>query len=216
MGTALLSVTLLMFLFSAIAFGAALVVRVEVRIAERFRQSAEALYAAQAGLEVAIGELGRLADWTPVVTGVQSSRFSQGAFAGAKAVPGGGAVDVCCGPQSLANRVTVEARMARTPTRQALEWRPFLWTTFDALVSPEVPGRLFVVVFVANDEEDAGGGGNADTNGAVLLRAEAVDPGGLRRAIECLIARSGTTDEEEESAERLARPIGILTWREVR
>ena len=56
-GSALLPVTLVLFLFSAIAVGAALVVRVELTVADRFRESAEALYAAEAALEVAVAEL---------------------------------------------------------------------------------------------------------------------------------------------------------------
>ena len=89
-GSVLVSVTLLMFLFAAVAVAAAVVIRVEVIVSERFRQSTDAFYAAQAALDVAISELRSLPSWVSVATGDQTSRFSQGGVSGVKSVPGGG------------------------------------------------------------------------------------------------------------------------------
>jgi hypothetical protein len=60
---------LLMFLFSAIAIAMVVVVRIEISVATRFVQAAQALYAADAALAVTLSELRTLADWTPVLSG---------------------------------------------------------------------------------------------------------------------------------------------------
>jgi hypothetical protein len=223
-GSALLSVTLLMFLFSAIAVAAAVVIRVEVIVAERFRQSEEARYAAQAALEVAVAELRPLSSWSTVVNGADNSRFTQGGFLGAKNVPGGGVVNVCCDVDSVFDRFTTTSRASPVPVRRALVWRPFIWTTFNALVPRDPPSRLFVIVFVADDEEDVVTEGEGDTNGVLLLRAEAIDPSGLHRTVEALIARPavGQPQKDAETGMAIEEPqtamsqVAILTWREVR
>jgi hypothetical protein len=221
-GSALLPVTLVLFLFSAIAIGAALVVRVELMVAERFRQSAEALYAAEAALQVAIAELEALPDWTPVVDGGHRSRFADGSFTGSKRVPGGGSVTVCCGAGSAFERLTSESQASPVPARRALAWQPFLWATFDALVPRDPATRLYVLVFIADSADE-----EAATDEAVLVRAEAIDPGGLRRTIESLVARrpaqnpelvttaaNGPLQSDEMPAS--APVFRVLTWREVR
>ena len=48
---------------------------------------------------------------------------------------------------------------------------------------------LYVVVFVEDDEDEEDGNGSADVNGRVVVRAEAIQPDGLRRAVEALIER---------------------------
>jgi hypothetical protein len=211
---------MLMFLFSAIAVGAALVVRVEVKVAERFRQSAEALYAAEAALDVSLSELRTMPTWTPVFEGGRRSSFSDGAFMGAKTVPGGGAVNVCCGVGSASDRLASDTRTSPVPARRALVWRPFLWTPFDVLAPGDPPSRLYVIVSVANDEE--AGEGGADT---ILVRAEALAPDGLHRTIESLVVRRHPTgsddvpDEEGELKRSMALApgvLGVLAWREVR
>ena len=220
-GSALLSVTLLMCLFSAIAIAAAVVIRVEVIVAQRFRHSAEAFHAAEAALQVAVSELRALPSWTSVVNGDQTSQFTQGVFLGGKNLPGGGVVNVCCGTGSAFDRLAASSRASPVPARRVLVWRPFLWTTFDALVPRDPPSRLYVIVFAADDEEDVGDG---DTNGIVLLRAEAIDPGGLHRTMEALVARpvpepaAGDGSDVTSAEEPAARPsvVAILTWREVR
>lgn len=219
-GSALLTVVLVMFLFAAVALTASIVARVEILVADQYRHSSSAFFGADAGLEVVIAELRTLPDWTPVVNGTRQSAQSQGAFSGQKPVPGGGSVFVCCGPGSAAARLASDTALSPLPARQALEWRPFLWTALDALAPRDPASRLFLVVWVANDEGDRVGGGAADTNETVLVRSEALQPGGVRRIVEGLVGRhpptgglySGGPVTEEE---RLMR-VGLLRWREVR
>jgi hypothetical protein len=211
-GGALLPVMLIMFLFSAIAFGASIVVRTEVTVSARHRRATEALYAADAGLAIALGELREIPAWTPVLNGTVTSAFSRGGFQGTAAVPGGGTVTLCCGAGSAADRAVNEGRLSTVPARRALEWQPFLWSPMDSLVDNSTPSGFFIVVFVADDEDDADDADpRKDVNGIVMVRAEALEGGGVHRTVEALVAR------RDPSAEAGPRPaVGILRWREIR
>jgi hypothetical protein len=219
-GSALLIVVLVMFLFAAIALGAAVVARVEVLIAERYRGSAAALFSADAGLDAVVADLRTIPDWTVVVNGTRQSALSQGAFQGSKAVPRSGSVFVCCGSGSIAARLATDMRQSPLAARRAIQWRPFLWSSLDALAPGNLPSRLLVVVWVGNDEADAGADA-ADTNDSVVVRSETVDHTGLRRIVEALVARQprpvgGLYSEGSPLEEARLMRISILNWREVR
>jgi hypothetical protein len=219
-GGALLPVLLLMFLFSAIALGAAVVVRSETLVSERFRQSAQALHAADAALDIVTAELRVMTTWVPVLAGGRRSAYAEGAFAGTRSVPAGGVVSLCCGPASTFGRLKAETAVSPLPARRRVVWQPFLWSSFDALVPHDEPTRLFVVAFVGEDEEEAGVEGSGDANGTIVVRVEAIDPGGLRRSIEAVVGRRpGGPPEEGPAGTGRVPPdpvIGVLTWREVR
>ena len=219
-GTAIFTVLLIMFLFAAVAGGLLVVVRIETLVASRYRQSVEALFAAEGAMDAAVAELRAIPDWSPVVAGTYQSGQSQGTFQGSKAIPGGGSVPVCCGPGSAAYRLSTDTLLSALPARRAMQWRPFLWTSLDAL-APRNPGsRLYVVVWIGNDEEDRDGADSADTNHTVVVRAEALAATGMRRVVEALVARQPLTGgpflpgSTSESA-RLNR-VAVLSWREVR
>jgi hypothetical protein len=210
-GSALISVLLLMFLFAAASIGMATVVRMETTMGARFVEAAEAVYAADAGLNLALAEMRTLADWTTVLSGASQSALSQGTFDGAKRVPGGGTVLACCGPSSVAGRLERESAAYPVASRAALPWRPFLWSALDQLAPRSPPSRLFLAVFVQDDEEDGDGDGGRDANGRVVVRSEAVHPDGLRRSVEALVAR-----DPGDPARNIAPAIRLLRWREVR
>jgi hypothetical protein len=210
-GSALLPVMLLMFLFSAIAIGMVVVVRVETTVATRFAQGTQALYAAEAALGVALSELRPMSGWTPVLAGTAQSAQVDGPFAGRKSLPGGGSVVVCCGPSSISGRLARESALAAAIARRALPWRPFLWSPLALLLPGSAPSPLYVVVFVEDDEEEDDGDGSADVNGRIFVRAEAVQPDGLRRSVEALVAR-----ESGDPLRGLAPALRLLRWQEVR
>jgi hypothetical protein len=203
-----------MFLFSAIAIAIVAVVQIETAVAARAVQSAQALYAADAAVAVTMSEMRLLSDWTPVLSGAAHSALSDGAFAGTKTVPGGGSVSVCCGPSSVSGRLARESAISAAVARRALPWRPYLWSPFAVLAPRTPPSRVYVAVFVQDDddgEDEDDGDGSADVNGRVVVRAEAVQPDGLRRSVEALIAR-----EPGDPLRGLAPAVRLLRWREVR
>ena len=210
-GSALLPVMLLMFLFSAIAIGMVVVVRIETTVATRFVQATQALYAADAGVAVVVSELRALADWTPILAGTAQSALSDGAFAGRKALPAGGSIVLCCGAASVSGRLEREVPLAGAVARRTLRWRPYLWSPLATLLPGGPQSSLYLVVFIEDDEDDADGNGSADANRRVVVRAEAVQPDGLRRAVEALIER-----EPGDPLRGLAPAVRLLRWREVR
>lgn len=210
-GSALLPVMLLMFLFSAIAIGMVVVVRVETTVATRFVEATQALYAADAALAVALAELRPMADWTPVIAGAAQSVLADGPFSGRKLVPRGGSIALCCGPLSVSGRLARESALSGAVARRALQWRPFLWSPLEALLPASPPTSLYVIVFVEDDEDEDDGDGAADVNGRVVVRAEAVQPDGLRRSVEALIARW-----PGDPLRGLAPSVRLLRWQEVR
>jgi len=214
----MLPVLLLMFLFSAIACGGAIVTRVEVGISERFRQAAEALYAADAGLHLAVSQLRALENWTAVVSGNQRSAFVTGAFGGSKPVPGGGVVVLCCGRESAVDRLASDTRGSPLPARRTVVWQPYLWALFDRVAADGPGSRFFLVVWVANDEDEPADAG--DSNDTVIVRSEAIAPGGVTRAVEAIVSRRQAIPPEgsEDAEGDVPRPgvIEIVRWRDVR
>lgn len=208
-GSALLPVILVACLVSAIALTITVVVPLETRVASRFEEAIEARYAAEAGLSIAVAELRTKPGWSGVVSGAESSALAAGLFAGVAGVPGGGRVTLCCGAGSASARLVAETRASPLPSRRVLEWRPYYWGAFDALIPFDPPSRLFVIVWIANDEED-GGGAVEDRNSTVRVRAEAIDPAGLRRSVEALVARPVFPGGAGPQA------VEIVQWREVR
>jgi hypothetical protein len=210
-GSSLVVVLLLMFLLSAIAMGMAVVCSVETTVASRFVQATQALFAAEAAVNIAVAELRPMADWTPVLAGVRSSTLSDGAFAGVKRLPAGGTVALCCGSSSVSGRLARENGLSGAFARRALVWRPFLWAPLATLLPASSSPGTYIVVFVQDDEDDGDGSGITDLNGRVVVRAEAVQPDGLRRSVEALVAR-----ERGDPLRGLAPAVRLLRWREVR
>jgi hypothetical protein len=203
-GSAVLAVVLITFLFSAIVISAVVLAHVEVVVSGRYAHVVEARYAADAALQAAVAELRTIADWTSVIDGRARSSLVEGELAG-----------------SVTARLEAETASSPLPARRAVRWRPFLWKSMDALAARDPPSRVFVVVWVGNDEADVAGADSADTNATVLVRAEAVESGGARRIVEGVVSRQpqsggGLYSEDSAAAEARRRRVAILNWREVR
>jgi len=207
-GTALLIVLTLTFLFSALTIGAAIVVGVETTITSRYRDGTEALYIADGGLAVVLAELRTLPDWSPILQGALHSTASQGSFTGSASVAGG-TVFLCCGGRSAFERLARESAAGAVPARRTLTWHPYLWSPWNALAGQ--PGRVFVLSFVQDDEDDGDADEATDLNGVVVVRSEAIRPDGLRRVVEALVAR-----EPGDPDHGIPAAVRVLRWREVR
>jgi len=216
-GSALLPVLLLMFLFAAVSMAIAVAVQIEIKVASRHVAAASALYAADAGIAAAIAELRGLPSWAPVLSGTVRSVHTDGVFGGVKPVPGGGTVLICCGMQSAIGRLATDTSSSARTARRNIEWQPFLWVSAHVLLPGDPPSRSYVIVWVADDEEDDDGDAQVDANGIVVLRAEANEASGVRRVTEAYVARqpvAGAGGEGED--EVVPQAVGVRAWREVR
>jgi hypothetical protein len=209
-GTALLIVLTLTFLFSALTIGAATVVGVETSITSRYRDGIESLYIADGAQAVVLAELRTLPDWSPILQGTVHSTASQGSFTGSVSVVGG-TLFLCCGGQSVFERLARESAAGAVPARRTLTWHPYLWSPWNALAGQPGQGRVFVLTFVQDDEDDGDVDAATDLNGVVVVRSEAIRPDGLRRVVEALVAR-----EPGDPDHGIPAAVRVLRWRDVR
>lgn len=211
-GVALLAVMTASSVLLALGLSLALTTTVEVGIASNQRDGVQVLHAADAAVERAMADLAA-ADWDTVLTGAVTSAFFDSR--GHVALPDGRQLDV--GEET--NRLIAEPRpWGRNNPR---------WTVFasgslaELLPDAEVPGRAYVVVWVADDpwENDAqplrdGGppavedAANRTNPGrrALWLHAQAYGVSGTRRMVEVVV---------ERDARWPAAQLRVRVWREV-
>ncbi len=184
-GAALPAVLLVLALGLAVTGVLVLLSSAEVRLAAADRDAAEARYAAEAALDRAVLDLQAMASWTDALGGLVGSSFSVGAPV---LVAGASTVDL------EAERSAMQARTAATSAAGANtpQWRLFAWGPLaDALPATlDLRSPIAVAVWIADDEAEVDGDSGRDTNQAVWVRAVAYGPGGGRRVIDGLVART--------------------------
>ena len=160
------------------ALGASLVVMTstEMMIAANYVRAKEAGYAAEAGLEIGMQELGAQPDWDAVLSGTASSSFADGAPAGTRSLGDGSVLDIT----ELISQTTME-----NPG-----WRLFGFGPLRLIQSAQEPqSDDYVVVWVGSDP-------TGDT-ASVAVRADAFGPAGARRTVE------GTARKSEDGGVRM-------------
>jgi Tfp pilus assembly protein PilX len=189
-GSALFIAIILVVLLSAVGAVAMLSGTSETWLAANFRQGHEALYVADGALQRAVKDLTDLPDWTAVLSGVATSTVADGPATGARPVPGGGTVVLCCSVPSLTGVLQARANGgdswgANTPQWQIYAWGPAAgWLPVDKIHSV-----FYAVVWVADDVGDGDGNPAIDSNGRVKVVALAIGPRGARRAVQALVER---------------------------
>jgi len=188
------------------ALGAALVLTTssETVIAANYRNSVEALYAADALAERALGELAAISDWDALLNGLVHSSFVDGSPDGVKVTPDGGTLDLTQ-VLALANCGKVTACSPADAVGNATGNRPWaadnpVWRLFAygplSVVTPAVDSPFYVLVLVAADPSERDGDPARDGSGegnpgsrVISLRAEAFGQRGTHRIVELTVAR---------------------------
>lgn len=208
-GVALFLAITLVLLLLAIGGAVSIASRTETMIAANARQAREAIYAAEGAIALAVRDLGEMADWNAVLSGAASSSFTDGAAIGARPLPSGGSVVLCCGRPSLSDDVQQRAHGGRSWGADTPQWQIFAWGPVTGwLPAGRIRSGLYVVVWVADDAADADGNPMADSNGIVELYAQALGPNGGRRVVEVLVQRPGAVGPPPAG-------LRILSWRDV-
>lgn len=151
----------------------------------RFQHTQHVRYAARALAERVVSELRQQADWTPIVSGGLTSSFSGGALTWEPGV--GTPVDLELRGEALqADTNTNMPRGADTP-----RWRLYAWGLVEHLATPATfPSMpVFLGAWVADDGEDGDGDPFADSNRAVMVRAEAFGRDNAGAAVTAIVAR---------------------------
>jgi hypothetical protein len=243
-GVALLIAIAALFLMSTVTAALVLITSVETAIAANYRNSVEALYAADAIAERAIAELATIPDWDTLLAGLVSSSFIDGPPTGTRRLPGGATVDVTRAV-SLANcgkPITCSAAdIAGNPTGDRPwgpdnpVWNLFAYGSLDAVLST-IDSPFYVLVMVAGDPAERAGipamNSPADGNAGIeviLVRAEAFGLRDVHKVVELTVGRvrerNGREGQDrregqdgQDGRERHDRigTLRVLSWREVR
>src|SRR5688572_2434753 len=209
-GTALIISLMAMMLLTALGAATIMVSRTETAIANNYRNSQEALYAADAAIERVVQDLLMVPRWNDILNGSSQSGFIDGAMTAAKELPGGGRITLCCGPGTATGELQTETDTLDLWGLNNPQWRLFAWGPLSQLLdTASIDSSMYVAVWVADDPADgpsigaADGNPLLDANGTLTIRAEAIGPGGTRKVIEITVARtSGTEIERGQIAQR--------------
>ncbi len=162
----------------------------ETMIAASYRHAQEASYGAEAALERAMSDLAAIADWT-VVIATPNVMSSLNDAASSVRLPDGRTVSlaVLSAERQRESDDSAGPAMYRADNPQ---WRLFAHAPVETLLPPPATAPpLYLLVWVADDGSDGDGDPARDSNGRVIVHAEALGSGGARRGVEAAVARSG-------------------------
>jgi hypothetical protein len=190
-----------------------------------FDDSIDALNAADAALELAVNELGRIEDWTAILAGGRTSALVDGPPDGTRAIAAATldltilTSQLTCGQTTACSNEQIAASTAERPWgTNNPRWQPFVYGSLRAYAGAAAPLRdIYVIVWVGDDAREIdgdpridGGGPAGEGRDVLRLRAEAFAAGGTRRAVEADIARLCTDAE----GVRTCNPgIHVQSWR---
>jgi hypothetical protein len=231
-GTALIIALMAMMLLTALGAAVVMVSNTETHIAANYRNSQEALYAADAAVERIVQDLLLIPRWNDILGGTAQSGFVDGDMTTPKTLPGGGTITLCCGPNTATTQLQNETNALNLWGANNPTWRLFAWGPLgDMLPNDQIDSPMYVVVWVGDDPADGvpdpvtglitvrDNNPALDANGTLTLHAEAVGPSGTRKVIEVTVARTSSTEIErgqiaqrgQEELNQRARKAAVQT-----
>jgi hypothetical protein len=215
-GTALIIALMSMMLLTALGAAIMMVGNTETRISSNYRNSSEALYAADAAVERVVQDLLLVPRWNDILAGTMQGSFVDGSATAPKAIPGGGSVRLDLATTQL-QAVTTTANLwgSNNPSWKLYAWGPLS----DLLPNDQIDSPMYVAVWIADDPAETDGDPAADTNGTLTLHAEAFGPSGAHKIIEVTVARTSNTEIErgqvaqrgQEELNQRARKAAVQT-----
>jgi hypothetical protein len=215
-GTALIIALMAMMLLTALGAAVVMVSNTETHIAGNYRNSQEALYAADAAVERVVQDLLLIPRWNDILGGTAQSGFIDGGMSAVKTLPGGGTMNLDTATAQLqADTTALNLWGANNP-----QWKLFAWGPLqDMLPNDQIDSPMYVAVWVADDPAEIDGNPLADGNGTLTLHAEAVGPSGTRKVVEVTVARTSSTEIErgqiaqrgQEELNQRARKAAVQT-----
>jgi Tfp pilus assembly protein PilX len=107
-GTALIIALMSMMLLTALAAAVVMVGTTETRISRNYRDSQEALYAADAAVERVVQDLLLIPRWNDILSGTSQSGFVDGTMTSLKTLPGGTSITLCCAATTATGQLQAE------------------------------------------------------------------------------------------------------------
>jgi hypothetical protein len=198
-GSALIVALMATMLLSALGLTLVLMSNTETQISANFRNSQEALYAADAAVERVVQDLLLIPRWNDILAAGSPAQVS--------ATPSG-FFDTTTSPTipasgQMINLITATQKMQSASDTLNLwgpnnpTWRLFASGQLAAMLPNNViDSQMYMAVWVADDPADNDGNPLVDSNGTVTLHAEAYGPGGTRKVLEVTVARTTSTEIE--------------------
>lgn len=215
-GTALVIALMAVLLLTALGAAVVMVTNTETSISANYKNSQEALYAADAAVERVVQDLLMVPRWNDILAGAAQSAFVDGSSGASKELPGGGVITLDTATQQL----QADSDLAATWGANNPQWRLFAWGPLSAMLPGDViDSPMYVAVWIADDPAEADGNPAQDTNGTLTLHAEAFGPMGTRKVIEVTVARTSSTEIErgqiaqrgQEELNQRARKAAVQT-----
>ena len=209
-GTALIVALMATMLLTALGLTLVLMSNTETAISANYRNSQEALYAADAAVERVVQDLLLIPRWNDVLAGdsaVSPACSGVATFLPKSLTPSGfidGTTTVTLGnsTQQL-NLLSATCNMQKATDTLNLwgannpAWRLFAWGRVNSMLPDNaVDSPDYVAVWVADDPADGDNDPTLDTNGTLTLHAEAYGPSGTRKVIEVTVAKTASTEIE--------------------
>ena len=204
-GVALIVALMSMLLLTALGVSLVLTTSTESMLTMNYRDSGEAMYAADAGVERVMQDLLTVPDWNRIIAGQVQSAFTDGSPNGIRTLPDGSTIDLAAATNMLnchkASTCSIADLSAWSPERpwgaKNPQWRLFAYAPLDQMIETgTVLSHMYVAVWMADDPGDVDTDPNNDDNGVLMMRAEAFGPGNARASIEVTIGRTDTTELE--------------------
>jgi hypothetical protein len=205
-GAALIVALMATMLLTALGMAAVLVSNTEGMITANYRRSSEAIYAADAAVEMAVQDLLMVPRWNDVISGgavgspavsSMTGSFVYGSASAEFDIPAGGKISLCCSSSSVSGQLQSETNAANLWGVNNPSWRLYAWGPLANILPTQTVGSdAFVAVWVADDPSETDGNPMVDANGVLTLHAEAYGAGGTRKIIEVTVARTSSTEIE--------------------
>jgi hypothetical protein len=224
-----------MLLMSALGMALILTTTTETNIAGNFRNSSEALYAADAGVERAMEDILTVPDWNKLLDGSTQSAFVDGAPTGTRTLIDGSTIDLGQAINMANCQKTTDCSVADMNLLTAERpwgthnprWKLYSYSNLrDMLPATDtINSPYYVLVMVGDDPsddedptKDGATAGNVGS-GVIAMRAEAFGPRGAHKVIELTLARTDTTELErgytgqrgQDEQNRRARKAAVQT-----
>src|SRR5438874_3328451 len=224
-GIALIVAMMAMLLMTALGVALVLTTSSETMIAGNFRNSQEALYAADAVVERAMDDILTVPDWNKLLDGSTQSAFVDGPPSGTRTLPDGSTIDLtqalnvancdhvaACTAAEMDNNTGMRPWASNNP-----RWQLYAYGKLTDMlpVSDTINSSYYVMVMVGDDPSDNDGdpvhdglgikcpAGNNGMDGScnpgigvIAMRAEAFGPRGAHKVIEITVTRTDTSELE--------------------
>jgi hypothetical protein len=223
-GTALVIALMAVLLLTALGAAVVMVTNTETNISANYKNSQEALYAADAAVERVVQDLLMVPRWNDILDGTSQSAFVDGSAAASKQLPGGGTLTLCvavpCATNTATGQLQADSDLSATWGANNPQWRLFAWGPINEMLPGNaIDSPMYVAVWIADDPAEADGNPAADTNGTLTLHAEAFGPSGTRKVIEVTVGRTSSTEIErgqiaqrgQEELNQRARKAAVQT-----